>query len=57
MVSEILSGIAKDEGASDTLVVENNNDPRDALAQQADLVDLTNFNVFILPCHEPHDKA
>ena len=30
------SGIAKDEGASDSLVVENDNGPRDTLAQQAD---------------------
>ena len=34
------SGIAKDEGASDSLVVENDNDPRDALAQLADKIRL-----------------
>jgi len=39
------SGIAKDEGASDTLVVIN--DLKEALALLAVKVDLTNIKVFI----------
>ena len=41
------SGIAKDEGASDTLVVIN--DLKEALALLAVKVDLTNIKAFIHP--------
>ena len=37
-IANICSEFAKDEGVGDALVVENDNDPRDALAQQVDLV-------------------
>ena len=37
------SEFAWDSRAGEALVVQNNNNPKDALAQQVDLIDLTNF--------------
>ena len=42
----LCSEFAQDSRAGEALVVQNNN-PRDALAQQVEKVDLTNFKVFI----------